>query len=61
MSNLSLFQELEELLRPHSQYTSEDGVMLKNSIVEAALQLRPDLLKLILTNEKLKANFFTEV
>lgn len=61
MSNLTLFQELEELLRPHSQYTSEDGVMLKNSIVEAALQLRPDLLKLILTNEKLKANFFTEV
>ena len=61
MSNLTLFQELEELLRPHSQYTSEDGVMLKNSIVEASLQLRPDLLKLILSNEKLKANFFTEV
>ena len=61
MSNLTLFQELEALLRPHSQYTSEDGVMLKNSIVEAALQLRPDLLKLILTNDKLKANFFTEV
>ncbi len=61
MSNLTLFQELEELLRPHSQYTSEDGVMLKNSIVEAALQLRPDLLKLILTNEKLKTNFFIEV
>lgn len=61
MSNLTLFQELEELLQPHSQYTSENGVMLKNSIVEAALQLRPDLLKLILTNEKLKTNFFTEV
>lgn len=61
MSNLTLYQELEELLRPHSQYTSEDGVMLKNSIVEAALQLRPDLLKLILNNEKLKSNFFTEV
>lgn len=61
MSNLTLFQELEELLRLHSQYTSEDGVMLKNSIVEAALQLRPDLLKLILSNEKLKTNFFTEV
>jgi adenine-specific DNA-methyltransferase len=61
MSNISLFQELEQLLRPYSQYTSEDGIMLKNSIVEAALQLRPDLLKLILSNEKLKANFFTEV
>lgn len=61
MSNLSLFQELEQLLRAHSQYTSEDSVMLKNSIVEAALQLRPDLLQLVLSNEKLKANFFTEV
>jgi len=61
MSNLSLFQELEQLLRQHSNYTSEDGVMLKKSIVESALQLRPDLLKLILSNEKLKANFFIDV
>lgn len=61
MSNFSLFQELEQLLRPHSVYCTEDGVLLKNSIVEAALQLRPDLLKLILNNEKLKANFFTDV
>jgi len=61
MSDLSQFQELEQLLRPHSQYTSEDGVMLKNTVVEAALQLRPHLLKLILGNEKLKANFFIEV
>ena len=61
MSNLTLFQELENLLRPHSQYCTEDGVLLKNSVVEAALQLRPDLLKLILSNEKLKANFFAVV
>ncbi|MBV5314719.1 MAG: site-specific DNA-methyltransferase [Prolixibacteraceae bacterium] len=61
MSNFSLFQELEQLLRPHSAYCTEDGVLLKNSIVEAALQLRPDLLKLILSNERLKANFFTDV
>ena len=61
MSNLTLFQELENLLRPHSQYCTEDGVLLKNSVVEAALQLRPDLLKLILSNEKLKNNFFTDV
>lgn len=61
MSNLTLFQKLEQLLRAHSKYTSEDGVMLKNSIVEAALQLRPDLLKLILSDEGLKSNFFTDV
>ncbi len=61
MDNTSLLKELEELLRPHSQYTSDDGVMLKNSIVEAALDLRPDLLKLLLSNEKLKKNFFTDI
>ena len=61
MSNLTLFQKLEQLLRAHSQYTSEDGVMLKNCIVEAALQLRPDLLKLILSDKGLKSNFFTDV
>jgi len=62
MSNLTLYQETEELLRPQSQYTSENGVMLKNCIVEeAALRIRPDLLKLILSNEKLKASSFMEV
>ena len=61
MSNLTSFQKLEELRRPHSQYTSEDGVMLKNSILKAALRLHPDLLKLIIRNKKLKSYFFTEV
>lgn len=44
-----------------SLYCTEDGVLLKNNIVEAALALRPDLIKLLLTNEALKRNFFTEV
>lgn len=37
MTNTSLFQELEKLLRMESRYCSEDGVLLKNSIIEAAL------------------------
>lgn len=61
MNNLTLFQELETLLRMESQYCSEDGVLLKNSIVEAALALRPDLIKRLLTHEGLKRNFFQEV
>ncbi|MEG1498816.1 MAG: site-specific DNA-methyltransferase, partial [Bacteroidales bacterium] len=40
---------------------SEDGVLLKNSIVEAALALRPDLIRMLLTHEGLKNNFFVEV
>ena len=61
MDNLTLFRELEKLLRNESRYCSEDGILLKNSIVEAALAVRPELIKLLLTHEGLKANFFTDV
>ena len=59
--NPTLFQELEKLLRMESQYCTEDGVLLKNAIVEAALDLRPDLIKLLLSHDGLRRNFFTEV
>lgn len=61
MNNLNLFHELQKLLRNESRYCSEDGILLKNAIVEAALALRPDLIKLLLTHPGLKANFFTEI
>lgn len=44
-----------------SAYCTEDGVLLKNAIVEAALALRPELIAKLLTHEGLKRNFFTEV
>ena len=44
-----------------SIYCTEDGVLLKNAIVEAALALRPELIAKLLTHEGLKRNFFTEV
>lgn len=61
MDNLNQFRELEKLLRNESRYCTEDGVLLKNAIVEAALAMRPDLIRLLLSHEALKANFFTEV
>lgn len=61
MNNLNLFHELETLLRNESRFCSEDGVLLKNAIVEAALALNPQLIKLLLTHEGLKANFFSDV
>lgn len=61
MNNLNLFHELEKLLRNESRFCSEDGVLLKNAIVEAALALNPQLIKLLLTHERLKANFFSDV
>ncbi|MFR9524542.1 MAG: site-specific DNA-methyltransferase [Rikenellaceae bacterium] len=61
MHNLKLLEELYKLLRMESRYCSEDGVLLKNSIVESALALRPDLIKLLLSHEGIKSNFFTDV
>lgn len=61
MTNTDLFRELEKLLRMEGRYCSEDGVLLKNSIVEAALALRPDLIRMLLSHEGLRANFFTDV
>lgn len=61
MDNKNLFIELEKLLRMESSYCTEDGVLLKNAIVEAALALRPELITKLLTHDGLKRNFFTEV
>ena len=61
MANQNLFKELEKLFRMESTYCTEDGVLLKNAIVEAALALRPELIAKLLTHEGLKRNFFTEV
>lgn len=61
MDNLNQYKELEKLLRMESQYCTEDGVLLKNAIVEAALEMRPDLIKMLLTHDALKRNFFIEI
>ena len=61
MDNQNLFSELEKLLRMDSAYCTEDGTLLKNTIVEAALALRPDLIAKLLTHDGLKRNFFTEI
>ena len=61
MNNLNLFTELEDLLRLDNNYCTEEGVLLKNAIVEDALALRPKLIMKLLTHEGLKHNFFTEI
>lgn len=44
-----------------SAYCTEDGVLIKNKIVEAALELRSDLIAKLLSHDGLKRNFFTVV
>ena len=61
MDNLNLYHELESLLRKDSKYCMDDGVLIKNKIVEDALGLQPELLKYLLSHEGLKKNFFCDV
>lgn len=58
MQNLQL--ELIKLLEKDDRFTAE-GKLLKNKVIEAALQLDPSLLKLLLSHKSLKKHFFREV
>ena len=61
MDNKGLFTELEKLLRMESEYCTEDGVLLKNAVVEAALELRPKLIKILFGHDGLRRNFFADL
>lgn len=61
MDNLNMFRELEALLKMDSRYCMDDGTLIKNKIVSDALSLNPELLKQLLSHERLKKNFFSEM
>ena len=56
----NLFQELVELLSIDDRLVSE-GKLMKNKVVELALNLDPLLLKHLLKSESLKKHFFGEI
>ena len=57
----NLFADLAQLLRMDSRFCTEDGHLLKNKIVEAALAVDPVLLQHLLTHEAIRKQFFTDV
>ncbi len=57
---MTLLEELRLLLQKDERLISE-GKLLKNKIVELALKLDKDLIKLLLSNDKIKKHFFYEV
>jgi adenine-specific DNA-methyltransferase len=56
-----LLDELTTLLQQEATFVAIDGKLLKNTIVEAALQLNPTLLKLLLSQPSIKKHFFQHV
>ena len=57
---MTLLEELKILLKKDERLVSDDK-LLKNRIVELGLKLDKDLIKLLLSNKKIKEHFFTEV
>lgn len=56
----NLFKDLTDLLSKDERLVSE-GRLLKNKVVELALKMDSDLLKLLLKNKSIKEHFFTEI
>lgn len=56
----NLLDELKELLEQDNRLVG-DGRLLKNKIIELALQLDPSLLRLLLSHPGIKKHFFQEV
>lgn len=56
----NLLTELAELFGKEEKFIAE-GKILKNKVVEAALKLDPDLLKLLLKSKSIKNHFFQDI
>ena len=57
---MNLYNHIKLLLSENETFCKDD-VLFKNSVVEAGLKLDPELLKLLLKDDKAKKHFFTEV
>jgi adenine-specific DNA-methyltransferase len=57
----NLFEDLKNLLKNDKRLVDDKGEILKNKIIELSLKLDKYLIKLLLSNEKIKKTFFTEV
>lgn len=56
----NLLKDLESLLQKDQSFIS-DGAILKNAVIEAALNMDARLLKLLMESDTMKSHFFTEV
>lgn len=57
----ALMEELKELLMADGRFVDNNNNLLKNRIVELALKLDKNLIKLLLKNERIKKHFFENV
>ena len=58
---MTLMEELKELLKEDTRFVDSEGNLLKNRIVELALKLDENLIKLLLQNDRIKQHFFKDI
>ncbi|MGB9809693.1 MAG: site-specific DNA-methyltransferase, partial [Caldanaerobacter sp.] len=58
---LTLFDELKELLKEDERFISTDNKLLRNIIIEMAVKLDKDFIKLLLKNDKIREQFFKDI
>lgn len=55
------YETVIEVLKQDNRFFTEDGVLLRNAVYEAAMQMDESLISMLLANETTKAQFFKEV
>ena len=57
----NFFATVLDVLKQDKRFFAENGTFLRNSVYEAAMQMDKDLIHLLVSNDEMKAHFFTEV
>ena len=57
----NFFETVIEVLKGDPRFFSEDGVLLRNAVYEASMQMDPNLIKLLLSNHITKEKFFRNI
>ena len=55
------YETVIEVLKQDTRFFTEDGILLKNAVYEAAMQMDENLISILLANKITKAQFFKEV
>lgn len=58
---MNYYDSLIALLKQDSRFFTESGILLRNAVYEAAMQMDAELIKLLLTDDVIKAQFFTDI
>ncbi len=58
---MKFYDVVESLLKQDQRFVAENGSVLKNAVYEAAMNLDPNLIRLLLSNDETKPQFFKDI